>query len=66
MEQFKTIKSFGNSIFRGKITIGEAYKTQSNLLENILELNNRVTPRVKTNKKNKVILLEMYMFYILS
>ena len=66
MEQFKTIKSFGNSIFRGKITIGEAYKKQSNLLGNIVELNNRVTPRVKTNKKNKVILLEMYMFYILS
>ena len=45
------IRSFVDSIFKGKITLGEADKKQRILLENILEFNNRVRLRSKTDKK---------------
>ena len=45
------IRSFVDSIFKGKITLGEADKKQRILLENILEFSNRVRLRSKTDKK---------------
>ena len=41
-QQFETIRSFGNNIYTGKITINESYKDQSNLLENMVELNEKI------------------------
>ena len=41
-QQFETIRSFGNNIYIGKITINESYKDQSNLLENMVELNEKI------------------------
>ena len=38
-QQFETIRSFGESIVRGKITISEAEEDQSNLLRNMVEFN---------------------------
>ena len=36
------LRSFGNNIYTGKITINESYKDQSNLLENMVELNEKI------------------------
>ena len=51
-QQFKTIKSFSDSIFNVKITLREANGKQGNLLENILEFNNGA------DKQRKKILLK--------
>ena len=56
-QQFQTL-SFDDSIVNGKIAIREADERESNLLENILEVNNKVRSRSKSNKKKKVILLK--------
>ena len=45
------IRSFSGSIYNGKITISEADKKQNNLLENTLQVNNKVRPRSKEKKK---------------
>ena len=45
--QFKTIGPFGENIISGKITISEADEDQSNLLENIVEFNNKSRPKQK-------------------
>ena len=41
-QQFQAIRSFGDSIVNGRITISEANEKQSNLLENILQFNYKV------------------------
>ena len=38
-QQYGTMRSFGKSIYIGKIKIGEAEMDQSNLLENMVEYN---------------------------
>ena len=44
-KKFQTIRSFGDSIFNVKITINEAVKNQSNLLNSILKFNDKIRPR---------------------
>ena len=48
-QQSDTIKSFDDSIYTGNINVDEAEKDQNNLLDNIVEFNNR--SRRKTNKR---------------
>ena len=48
--RFQTIRSFGDSIFTGKITLSEADKKQSNLLDDISNFNNKVRPGSKADK----------------
>ena len=45
------IRSFRDSIFDDKITINEACKKQSNVLEHLLKFNDKSKPRSKENKK---------------
>ena len=45
-QQLEMIKSFGNSIVIGKMTLAKASKKQSSLLQNILELINRARPNI--------------------
>ena len=52
-QQFRTIKSFGESIFSCKITLDETDKKQGNLLNNIIYFNSRTKPRVKPDKEKK-------------
>ena len=52
-QQFKTMRSFGESIIGGKFTISEADEDQRNLLENIVEFYNKSGPRAKENKMKK-------------
>ena len=44
-QQFKTIRSFGESIYNGKINIKEAKLKQDILLENVLDFTNKSIPR---------------------
>ena len=46
-------KSFGESIYTGKINIDEAEMNQSNLLENMVKFDEKSRPRKKEDKKKK-------------
>ena len=52
-QQFETIRSFGDSIYTGKINIDEPEMDQSNLLENIVKFNNKFKPKTKEGKAKK-------------
>ena len=49
---FETIRSFGDNIYTGKITINETERDQSNLLENMVEFNDKSRTR-STEDKHK-------------
>ena len=51
--KFQTIGSFGDSIFNGKIITNEADKKQDNLLDVILNFNNKVRPRSKADNEER-------------
>ena len=59
---FKTIKSFGDSIYNHKIGIHEANQEQADLLEYILSFNNKIKPKSDEdkNKKNDVFAKNLY------
>ena len=46
-------KSFGESIYTGKINIDEAEMNQRNLLENMVKFDEKSRPRKKEDKKEK-------------
>ena len=50
---FQTIRSFGNNIYSSKITINKADLEQSDLVEYILNFNNKTRPENNDDKKNK-------------
>ena len=50
---FKTIKSFGDDIYSSKITINEADQEQTDLVEYILNFNNKTRPKYEDDKKDK-------------
>ena len=52
-QQLQTIRSFDDSIVNFIITVSKANEKESNLLENILEINNKVRPKPKA-KKTKI------------
>ena len=52
-QQFETIRSFGDSIYTGKINIDEPEMDQSNLLENIVKFNNKFKAKTKEGKAKK-------------
>ena len=54
---FKTIRSFGENIYSGKITTNEANQEQADLLEYILNFNNKVGPKIRMTKKIKEMFL---------
>ena len=53
---FKTIRSFGDSIYSGKITINEADQEQANLLGYTLNFNAKARPKNKDDKRNKIFM----------
>ena len=63
-QQYETIRSFGESIYAGKSSTDEAEEYQSNLLENIIEFNEKSRPRTKEGKDKKEILMKLYMLFI--
>ena len=60
---FQTIRHFGDSIFNGKITMSEADNKQSNLLDVILNFNNKVRPRSKADEEKKTKLMKAQMLF---
>ena len=50
---FKTIRSFGDDIYSSKIKINEADREQADLVEYILNFNNKARPKYKDDKKDK-------------
>ena len=61
---FKTIRSFGENIYNGKITINEANQEQANLVEYTLNFNNKARQKNKDDKKIKetfLILQKIFM-----
>ena len=50
-QQYEMIRSFGDSIYTGKINIVQDEGDQRNLLKNIVELNNKCRPRSKEGKE---------------
>ena len=52
-QHFKTIKSFGENIISGEITISVADEDHSNLLEYIVEFNNKSRPKEKEGRMKK-------------
>ena len=52
-KQFETIRSFGESICSGKINTYEDEMDQSNLLENMVECNEKSRPRLKEGKTER-------------
>ena len=54
LKTFKTIRSSGQTIYSGKITINEADQDQADLVEYILNFNNKTRPKNRGDKKQKV------------
>ena len=52
-KQYETTRSFGESIYSGKIRIDEAENDQTNLLENIVNFDSKYRPRSKEDKVKK-------------
>ena len=50
---FKTIRSFCENIHSGKITMNEADQEQADLVEYILNLDNKAKTKNRDDKKNK-------------
>ena len=52
-KQYKTIRSFGESIYTCKASIIKVEKEQGNLLENIVKFKNKSRPRSEEDKEKK-------------
>ena len=60
---FKTIRYFGEDICRSKITMNEANQEQADLVEYIVNFNNKIRPKNKDDKKiNKLLLIMQKIF----
>ena len=62
-QQYDTIRSFGDSMYNCKLNIIEAEEDQNNLLNNIVEFDNKSRPRSKEGKDKKEIVMKVQMFF---
>ena len=60
---FWTIRTFGEDIYNGKITLEGANESQANLAEEIEKFNNKTKPKKKENKEKKDIVNKNNSFY---
>ena len=61
---FRTIRTFGEDIYNGKITLEGANESQANLVEEIEKFNNKTKPKKKENKEEKdIVNKNLYNFY---
>ena len=63
-QQYETIRSFGESIYTGKINIDEAEMDQNNLLKSFVEFNNNSKPRTIEGTDKKEILMKVHMLFM--
>ena len=59
---FKTIRSFGENVYSGKITVTEANEEQADLMEHVF--NNKARPKNKNDKKIKEMLLILQKIFM--
>ena len=52
-QQFEKIRTSADSVYTGKINIDEAGMDPSNLLENMVKINNKSKPKTKEDKAKK-------------
>ena len=62
---FKTIRSFGDDIYSNKIAINEVDQEQSDLVEYILNFNNKTRPKNKDDKKKTKKFLIAHKIFII-
>ena len=48
---FRTVRSFGEDIYNSEITINESNQEQADLLEYMLNFNNKTRPKKRMTKK---------------
>ena len=60
----KTIRSFGENIYSGKIKLNEANQEQADLLKCILNFNSKARPKNKDDKKIKEMFLIMQKIFM--
>ena len=58
---FITIRSLGENIYSGKITINEADQEQADLVEYMLNFNNNPRPKISMIKKMFLIMQKIFM-----
>ena len=58
---FRAIRTFGDDISNGKITLEEANESQANLAEGIVNFTNKTRPKAK--RKKKIASKNLYNFY---
>ena len=63
-QQYQTIRSFGESIYSGKINIDEAEMDQSSLLKYLVGFKNKSRPRTIEGKDKKKILMKVHMIFM--
>ena len=65
---FKTIRSYGDDIYSSKITTNEADQYQSDLVEYILNFNNKTRPKNEDDKKRqkKIFLIMQKIFMMVE
>ena len=63
-QQHETIKSCGQSIYNGKVSIDEAELDQSDTLYNFTDFNERSRPKTAEGKNKKEILIKVSMLFI--
>ena len=61
---FKTIRSLGENIFRGKITMDKADEEQADLIDYILNSNHKARPNNRDDKKNKKMFLILQKIFM--
>ena len=54
-QQFETIRSFGDNVYTGKISIDEAENDRANLVEKMVKLNNKTRPKRKKIRKKGIL-----------
>ena len=54
-QKFETIRSFGDSIYTGKINLDEDEMDRTNLLENMVKFNNKSKPEIKEGEYKRRI-----------
>ena len=56
------IRSFGDNIYTGKVSIDEAQTDQNNFQENMKEFKNKTKPKKKKERKKEMLLIVQVLF----
>ena len=62
LKTFKTMRSLGENIYSSKITMNKADEEQSDLIEHILNFNNKARPKYRYGKKKLFFLILQKIF----